>query len=112
MNTPLNLETPIEAFLDDGDLLIAQGKGTAPQIFLRLRNAFVVLAAALFLLSFFLLSYPALRALGYLFGALAYICEILVLTDCFRVRIPHNELFMPYCFGPLYLIMGVGYLVG
>ena len=28
------------------------------------------------------------------------------------VRGTHNELFMPYCFGPLYLIMGVGYLVG
>ena len=50
--------------------------------------------------------------LGYLFGAIAYICEIMVLTDCFKVKIPHNELFMPYCFGPLYLIMGVGYLVG
>ena len=50
--------------------------------------------------------------MGYLFGAIAYICEIMVLTDCFKVKIPHNELFMPYCFGPLYLIMGVGYLVG
>ena len=55
---------------------------------------------------------PTLRAVGYLFGAIAYICEIMVLTDCFKVKIPHNELFMPYCFGPLYLIMGVGYLVG
>ena len=45
-------------------------------------------------------------------GATEYIEQIMVLTDCFKVKIPHNELFMPYCFGPLYLIMGVGYLVG
>ena len=57
----------------------------------------VLLAAILFLLSFASNRYPILRAVGYLFGAIAYICEIMVLTDCFKVKIPHNELFMPYC---------------
>ena len=42
----------------------------------------------------------------------AYFAEILLLTDCFSRRVPHREMFMAYCFGPLYLIMGVGYLVG
>lgn len=88
-----------------------RGRRTLTQIMLDIRNGMVVLAVSLFLVSL-APNYTGLRAVGYLFGALAYICEIFVLTDCFKVRIPHNELFMPYCFGPLYLIMGVGYLVG
>ncbi len=111
MNAPHELEAALEHILgSEGSH--SHKKSAASQLSLRLRNVFVVLAVSLFLLSLCLRSYPSLRALGYLFGALAYICEILVLTDCFKVRIPHNELFMPYCFGPLYLIMGFGYLFG
>ena len=106
------VESALEKFWGDEDLLVGKGKSTPAQIALRFRNAMVLLAAILFLLSFASNRYPILRAVGYLFGAIAYICEIMVLTDCFKVKIPHNELFMPYCFGPLYLIMGVGYLVG
>lgn len=86
-------------------------KSTATLVMLDIRNGMVVLAVLLFLVSL-APRYAALRAVGYLFGALAYICEIFVLTDCFKVKLTRNELFMPYCFGPLYLIMGVGYLVG
>ena len=106
------VESALEKFWGEEDLLVGKGKSTPAQIALRFRNAMVLLAAILFLLSFASDRYPILRAVGYLFGAIAYICEIMVLTDCFKVKIPHNELFMPYCFGPLYLIMGVGYLVG
>ena len=106
------VESALEKFWGEEDLLVGKGKSTPAQIALRFRNAMVLLAAILFLLSFASNRYPILRAVGYLFGAIAYICEIMVLTDCFKVKIPHNELFMPYCFGPLYLIMGVGYLVG
>ena len=99
------VESALEKFWGEEDLLVGKGKSTPAQIALRFRNAMVLLAFASD-------RYPILRAVGYLFGAIAYICEIMVLTDCFKVKIPHNELFMPYCFGPLYLIMGVGYLVG
>ena len=106
------VESALEKFWGEEDLLVGKGKSTPAQIALRFRNAMVLLAAILFLLSFASNRYPILRAVGYLFVAIAYNSEIMVLTDCFKVKIPHNELFMPYCFGPLYLIMGVGYLVG
>ena len=106
------MEAAIEKFLEEEDLFVGHGKSTATQKILKLRNVMVLLAAALFLLSFQYQGYPALRAVGYIFGAMAYVFEIFVLTDCFQAKIPHNELFMPYCFGPLYLIMGIGYLLG
>lgn len=106
-----NVESAFEEFFGDEDLLIGHGKSVPAQIALRIRNVMVVLAVILFLLSLGSSRYPVLRAVGYLLGAIAYVCEIFVLTDCFKVKIPHNELFMPYCFGPLYLIMGVGYLM-
>lgn len=87
------------------------GKCRATQVMLGIRNGMVVLAVLVFLVSL-APRYTALRAVGYLFGALAYVCEIFVLTDCFKTKLSHDELFMPYCFGPLYLIMGVGYLMG
>ena len=37
---------------------------------------------------------------------------ILLLTDCFSKRIPHREMFMAYCFGPLYILLGISYLIG
>ena len=94
------VESALEKFWGEEDLLVGKGKSTPAQIALRFRNAMVLLAAILFLLSLAPNRYPILRAVGYLFGAIAYICEIMVLTDCFKVKIPHNELFMPYCFGP------------
>ena len=111
-NNAQESESALEMLWGDEESLTGEGKSTPAQIALRFRNAMVLLAAILFLLSIVSNRYPILRAVGYLFGAIAYVCEIMVLTDCFKVKIPHNELFMPYCFGPLYLIMGVGYLVG
>ena len=109
------VESALEKFWGDEDLLVGKGKSTPAQIALRFRNVMVLLAAILFLLSFASDRYPILRAVGYLFGAIAAQGIAIMIekkVDCFKVKIPHNELFMPYCFGPLYLIMGVGYLVG
>lgn len=104
------IELAIEKFLEEEDLFLGHGKRAATKRVLMLRNLMVVCAVVLFLLSFRMAAYAPLRAAGYIFGALAYVLEILVLTDCFQTKIPHNELFMPYCFGPLYIIMGIGYL--
>ena len=116
LREPRNKERKEKSWLEtlwgDEELLTGKRKITPAQVMLLFRNAMALLAAMLFLLSLGSDRYPAIRAAGYLFGAVAYICEIMVMTDCFRIRLPRGELFMPYCFGPLYLIMGVGYLVG
>ena len=44
-------------------------------------------------------------------GAGAYVAEILILTDGFRRKVPQKELFMAYCFGPLYILLGLSYLL-
>ena len=76
------------------------------------RNLAAGAAAALFLAWF----EPAdihklLRAIAYFCGAGAYVAEILILTDGFRRKVPQKELFMAYCFGPLYILLGLSYLL-
>ena len=69
-------------------------------------------AAVLFLASFALADiHKLLRAAAYFLGAGAYFAEILVLTDGFRREVPQKELFMAYCFGPLYILLGLSYLL-
>ena len=76
-----------------------------------LRNVFVGLAVILFLTSLFWHSaYNDLKAAGYFCGAAAYVFECLAVTDCFQTKVPHTEMFMVYCFGPLYILMGLGYI--
>ena len=76
-----------------------------------LRNVFVGLAVILFLTSLFWHSaYNVLKAAGYFCGAAAYVFECLAVTDCFQTKVPHTEMFMVYCFGPLYILMGLGYI--
>ena len=80
-------------------------------LLLILRNVFVATAAMLFALSFFIhLAQADLRAVGYFCGAAAYIFECLAVTDCFQTKVPHPEMFMGYCVGPLYFLMGLGYI--
>lgn len=80
-------------------------------ILLVLRNLFVGVAVALFLASLiFNGAYTALKASGYFCGAAAYIFECFAVTDCFQTKVPHTEMFMVYCFGPLYILMGLGYI--
>lgn len=81
-------------------------------VILLLRNSAVAVAAVLFVLS--LIHVPGssiLKAVAYFLGAAAYLGEMLLLTDCFSHRIPYREMFMVYCFGPLYLLLGVSYLL-
>ncbi len=83
----------------------------ADYTFLIFRNIFVGAAVILFLLSFVIMSaHTQLRAVGYLFGAGAYLFECFAITDCFQKKVPHTEMFMVYCFGPVYLLMGLSYL--
>lgn len=43
--------------------------------------------------------------------AAAYLFECLAATDCFKTKVEHHEMFMVYCFGPLYLLMGLNYIL-
>lgn len=80
-------------------------------ILLVLRNLFVAAAAVLFLLSFFFHDNQNIfKAIAYFCGTGAYVFECLAVTDCFQTKVPHTEMFMVYCFGPLYLLMGLSYI--
>ena len=81
-------------------------------LMLIVRNLAAGAAAVLFLASFALAAiHKPLRAVAYFCGAGAYFAEILVLTDGFRRKVPKKELFMAYCFGPLYILLGLSYLL-
>ena len=56
------VESALEKFWGDEDLLVGKGKSTPAQIALRFRNVMVLLAAILFLLSFASNRYPIIRA--------------------------------------------------
>ena len=75
-----------------------------------LRNIFVAAAVVLFLLSIFF-HLNILKAVAYFSGAAAYIFECLAVTDCFQTKVPHTEMFMVYCFGPLYILLGLNYIL-
>lgn len=80
---------------------------------LLVRNIAVALAVILFLISLVHTAQSsACKAAAYFLGAGAYFCEILILTDCFQTKVPHREMFMAYCFGPLYILLGISYLTG
>ena len=77
------------------------------------RNIAVGLAVVLFAVSLFHVPFGnVLKGIAYFLGAAAYFSEILLLTDCFSERVPHQEMFMAYCFGPMYILLGVSYLIG
>ncbi len=82
-------------------------------IMLVVRNLMVMSAVLLFVLSFFFDdAHHTLRGIAYFCGAGAYGFECLLITDCFKVKVPHEEMFMIYCFGPLYMLLGIGYFLG
>lgn len=81
-------------------------------IMLILRNVFVAVAVLLFLIELILSGgHNVLKAVAYFFGAVAYLFECLAVTDCFQTKVPHTEMFMVYCFGPLYILMGIDYIL-
>lgn len=103
-------ETAVETLFEEE--LIAQGHHPKLAHFtLFFRNIAVTIAAILFILSICIpAARYALKATAYFCGCIAYMLELMLLTDFFKAKIPHNELFMVYCMGPLYLLLGVTYL--
>jgi len=80
------------------------------------RNICVGVAALLFMMSLLPSTilphdfvYP-LRGVAYLFGASAYVSELMVLSNLFRHKQPLRHMFMPYVFGLMYLLLGISYL--
>lgn len=105
-------EEVIEALRNETELMEASTHDSVEQLILRLRNVAVLVAFLLFISSFFFHGiHSLLRGIAYLFGACAYFFELLLLTDFFSASVDHRELFMAYCFGPLYILMGIAYLL-
>ena len=83
---------------------------------LLIRNICVAVAAVLFLLAMVphLFEHHVkyiLRGVAYVFGAGAYASEMLMLTDNFKHMHPFREMFMPYAFGVLYVLMAISYFL-
>ena len=79
---------------------------------LLIRNILVFVAAVLFIAGMFQISHRfLLKAIAYIMGAGAYLCEILILTDIFSRKIPFRDKFMAYCFGGLYILMAISYFL-
>lgn len=102
------------SLLDEEELISHSRHPQLERFFLTLRNIAAALAVFVFLLSLLtdLPIYTKLKAVGYFFGAAAYLFEMALLTDCFTEEVDHKEMFMAYCFGPLYVLMGISYLAG
>lgn len=99
--------------LAEGELISHGHHKTLEHWFLLLRNIAVGCAVVLFILSIVHIPHSnSYKAAAYFLGALAYFSEILLLTDCFSEKVPHREMFMAYCFGPLYVLLGISYLIG
>ena len=102
------------SMLDEEELISHSRHPQLERLFLTLRNIAAALAVLVFLISLLtdLPIHTTLKAVGYFFGAAAYLFEMALLTDCFTEEVDHKEMFMAYCFGPLYVLMGISYLIG
>ena len=83
---------------------------------LLVRTLCVEAAAALYLLALVpeALSHHLkyiVRGVAYIFGAGAYGSEMMMLTDNFKHMHPFREMFMPYAFGVLYVLMSISYFL-
>ncbi len=102
----------VDVTTPDADELIHSTHRKLDYAMLLVRNLLVAVAAILFIASFFFDEiYHILKAVAYFCGAVAYLFELLLLTDCFKTKVPHKEMFMVYCLGPLYLLMGLNYIL-
>jgi len=102
----------VHALLTEEETIAESSHKKSEHVLLYVRNVFVLAALILFIISLFVENYGTLKGIAYLSGCVAYFCELFMVTDFFRHDVPHKELFMVYCFGPLYLLMGVAYLLG
>ena len=99
--------------LSEEDVISHSSHKKAEHFALLIRNIAVGAAVGLFLLSLCPFSFRyTLKAIAYFLGAAAYCAEFVILTDCFTERVPHREMFMAYCFGPMYILLGLSYLLG
>ena len=76
------------------------------------RNLFALVATVLFLVS--ILSNhqsSVLKFIAYFSGMVAYTFELLYMTKGFSEKNTLEEMFMAYCFAPLYLLLGISYLL-
>ena len=76
------------------------------------RNILVAAAVVLFVFALIFSDFYYIgKPIAYFCGAGAYALECLLLTDFFRTKVPHQEMFMIYCFGPLYILLGISYIL-
>ncbi len=107
----------VDDALSDKDELVHKEHYDRDHIMLIIRNLLVGASALLFLISFVFDEishidiHHILKGIAYFCGAGAYVFECLLLTDCFKTKVPHKEMFMVYCLGPLYLLMGFSYMM-
>lgn len=98
------------------DTMVYEAENRLEAVILLLRNIAVGIASVLFLTAKFVGRLPdnaahIMRIAAYILGALAYLAELLVLTDLFRRKHHHRELFMPFAFGAVYFLLGIGYII-
>ena len=88
------------------------GHDASAEKFLVWRNIFAGIAAVLFLISLTHLFHNPylLKAIAYFCGFVAYGAEVLFLTKGFKHKEPMKEMFMPYVFTVLYVVLGISYL--
>lgn len=99
--------------LSEEEIISHSSHKTLEHRVLLFRNIAVAAAVVLFLVSLFHLPLShLLKGVAYFLGAAAYFSEFILLTDCFTKRVPHQEMFMAYCFGPMYILLGLSYLLG
>lgn len=106
-----NVENEIEELFDDDEFIDNSHFHAIAEFVVWGRNVAVLIALILFLITIFNHDLTKLRAAAYMCGAVAYFFETVEMTEYFKHRPPLKEMFMVYCFGPLYIIMGISYLV-
>jgi len=112
METPQEIqEAPAQETPVQQALVQEEHHHGGPRGMLMAQNAAVLVAVILFAISLF----PGhnthlIKAVAYFFGAVAYFCELMYHTNCFRNKIPRSESFMAFCFGPMYILLGISYI--
>ena len=106
-----SIKHTVDATIPDKEELTHGLHPKVDYVLLILRNLFAGLAVLLFICSLIFTDWQnILKSIGYFAGAAAYVFECLAVTDCFQTKVPHTEMFMVYCFGPLYILMGFSYI--
>ena len=111
-----NFTDYVKKLIRDGflerDLIGESSHKVLEEILLWIRNIAVFAAVVLFIVSLILHETGHFwKGIAYFCGAGAYVAELLLLTECFTKKTRHNEMFMVYCFGPLYILLGLSDLL-